>query len=408
VVARASIIALALTFVAATGVGAQSPGATGASPGAGWQATDLRSVDIDDIRLISMSPDGSLIVGARPAMNYFRGQLCVYRVDTLRQQACADLSGLDAGIRLEDVAWSPDGSMIAFSERSFITFKDGDLWLMDTATGGVTNLDDDGFSGNLPLLNRDVQPGTITVPVSPTFTPDGQAVTFSRSLIVDGERAGNEIATVPVAGGEPERLLVVDDEQMGVVYFGIRWAPAGDVLYYSVHPIDPNDLRTGIWAVDADGSGAHKVIGPPDDESGGPAMLQVSAEGDRLLVFYPRIMGSYAGGRDAYALVDPVSGTEERLSAPQTTEPAVAFVSLASLSPDGTGLLEVLRLTNPDNQVLVRDLATGAETPVVPEGLAVAGPIEYGLVPTWAPDGTVFITGGGALGQGTLLTILPG
>jgi Tol biopolymer transport system component len=337
-------------------------------------------------------------------MSYPRGELCVYRVDTLAQQACADLSVLEAGIRLEDVTWSPDGSMIAFSERTFTTFQDGDLWLMDTATGTLANLDDDGFSGNLPVVRPNPDEALITAPVSPTFTPDGTAVTFSRSLFVDGQRAGNEIATVPVTGGEPERLVLVDDEQIGMVYFGIRWAPEGNVLYYSVHPADQDDARTGIWAVNADGTDAHLVAGPPDAESGGPALLQVSAQGDRLLAYYPRVMGSYVG-RDAYALIDPVTGTQQRLIAPHTTKPSVEFILLASLSPDGSGVLEVVRNTSPNNQVLVRDLATGLETAVVPEGLAVAGPIEYGLIPTWAPDGTVFVTGGGALGEGTLLNV---
>jgi dipeptidyl aminopeptidase/acylaminoacyl peptidase len=400
VVARASIVVLTLVLAVATA-------AAGQSPGPDWRATDLRPVEIEDVRLISMSPEGSLLVAARPAMGFLRGELCVYRVDTLREQACADLSLLEAGIRLEDVTWSPDGSMIAFGERTFLTFQDGDLWLMDTATGELTNLDDDGFSGTLPLLEPDPDEGLITVPVSPTFTPDGSAVTFSRSLVVDGQGSGNEIATVPVTGGEPERLLLVDAEQLGVVYAGIRWAPAGDVLFYSYHPYDLDDPRAGVWSVNADGSANHQVTGAADPESGGPAVLQVSAEGDRLLAYYPRVIRS-RGPKDAYALVDLATGTEERLVAPHASERPVEFVTLASLSPDGTGVLEVIRGSDPDNQVLVRDVVTGELTSVVPEGLAVAGPIEYGLIPTWAPDGRVFITGAGALSQGTLLTIEKG
>jgi hypothetical protein len=116
-------------------------------------------------------------------------------------------------------------------------------------------------------------------------------------------------------------------------------------------------------------------------------------------------MARFGGLRDGYALVDPMTGTQTRLVPPDAVDSEAAFLSLASLSPDGSGVLEVVRNISPEMQVFVRDLATGVDEPVVPGGLAVAGPTEYGLIPTWAPDGTVFITGGGALSQGTLLTI---
>jgi hypothetical protein len=55
--------------------------------------------------------------------------------------------------------------------------------------------------------------------------------------------------------------------------------------------------------------------------------------------------------------------------------------------------------------VRIRDVATGAVTPLIPDGLPSAGPTEYGIMPTWATNGTVLITGGGDLSRATLLTL---
>jgi hypothetical protein len=78
---------------------------------------------------------------------------------------------------------------------------------------------------------------------------------------------------------------------------------------------------------------------------------------------------------------------------------------MATFSPDGTMLLEVTTRTSPDHQVLVRDLATGEVSTLIEEGLESAGPPQYGVMPTWAANGSVLITGGGDLSRATLLTL---
>src|SRR5262249_37810201 len=83
-----------------------------------------RAIELPDTRIISLSPDGRWLVAAKPATGYQRGQLCVYDVETLAQRACGDLSGLDSGLRVEDVVWSPDSSRLAFAEEAFKVLKD--------------------------------------------------------------------------------------------------------------------------------------------------------------------------------------------------------------------------------------------------------------------------------------------
>jgi dipeptidyl aminopeptidase/acylaminoacyl peptidase len=112
---------------------------------------DQRTIKLPDTRIISMSPDGRRIAGAQPVIGCQRGRLCVFAVTTLAQQSCVDLSPLEAGLRIEDVTWSPDGTRLAFAEDTFRVLRDGDLWVMDVATGALTNVDDDGFGGRVDL-----------------------------------------------------------------------------------------------------------------------------------------------------------------------------------------------------------------------------------------------------------------
>ena len=248
-----------------------------------------RHIQIPDTRILSMSPDGRLIAAVRPAVGYRRGGLCTFDVETLAEVACASLEPLEAGLRLESVAWSPDSTHLALAEEAFTFLKDGDLWLMDGETGALTNLDDDGYSGT--LFGSDVGAGTITVPTTPTFTPDGSAVTYSRSTFRDGQRAGNDIATVPITGGPATHLVQVSATEPGLAYFGMRWTPdGGDPLLLGQRRV-PESAINGIWAVEADGTGQRFVAGTTDTDVGEPAITQVSSDGDRLLAWYPRAEG---------------------------------------------------------------------------------------------------------------------
>lgn len=114
---------------------------------------EQRAVAIPAARIISLSPDGNSLVAAKPATGYQHGQLCTYDVATLAERARADLSVLDAGLRIEDVDWSPDSSKIVFAEEAFLVLKDGAPWIRDDATGKLRDLTDDGVRGPLPLLN---------------------------------------------------------------------------------------------------------------------------------------------------------------------------------------------------------------------------------------------------------------
>lgn len=364
------------------------------SPSPGPMLAELRMVEIDGARIVSLSPDGRWIAAARPATRPHEA-LCVYAVDTLEERSCSDTGTRSAGVRPEEVAWSPDGTRLVFSEEIARTYSDGDLWLMDAATGELRNLDDDGFTGGVLTRGEATPDTTVTLPRSPAFSSDGQRVAFSRSLLVDGVPAGNDIAVVPVEGGAPERLARVAEDGDVLVASGVGWAPDDGTLYYSVRGTSGR-TGDGLWAVDTS-TGATRLVARAMSEDGGPlTLVSVSPAGDLLLAMDPeRYARTYSG--PVLALVDPRTGSAEPLL-PPVGDPAHAIVLPAAFSPDGSSLLLVSRMVDPDFQLHVLDLDSGRVGPLVPSGLPIVPALD---APTWSAAGTILIRAGAGEREGS-------
>jgi len=394
----ASALAGLLVASSATAQEAASPPLTDVP-----RLVDQRTIVPEDARIISMSPDGRSIAAVRPAIGYQRGALCVVDLETLLDRACADLSVLPAGLRLQDVTWSPDSSRLAFAEQGFLTFVDGDLWVMDAATGALTNVDDDGWEGDIPFFDGGWPEDPISLPVTPAFSPDGSTLAFSRSMFSGDGARWNVIATVPTTGGPITDLVTVDAEEAGISYLGLAWAPDGGRLYYSVHRPQRDSLGNGVWVVDADGTGARLLVGRYQGTHG-PAVLAVAGDGATLLLEDPEAAGSYAGQLPAFATADAASGVPEPLLPVDPGAPKGTYVSWAGFSPDGRWVLTLDRL-GPPTRVRVRAVGASTDVELVPGGIEHAGPVDRGLPMTWSENGTALLTGSGRFDTATLLTI---
>lgn len=363
-------------------------------PASEMSLIDAHVVNVHDAKIVAMSPDGRSVAVARQTAEAPAGQLCVLNLDSLDEVACADLAQLQAGLRIDDVTWSPDSRSLAFTERALEVFMDGDLWLMDAASGELTNLLDDGFEGPLPIMQREPSAGTITIPANPTFSPDGTTLAFSRSLIIDGAMAGNDVVTLSVDDGDPVRLWVIDPRLIGVAYMGMGWAPNGEQLYVSVSDPGGRDERDGIWVVDATGGEGRQLVGRYQPGGSALALLAVAADGQHLLAYDPALSGRQADGVPALALIDTRTGSATPLLGAGETNAQKRPARWAGFSPDGGTLVTLVNAA--DAGTLTVWEADGAQEyplslPAELARLAAAGPAVHRSAGTWSPGGRALL-----------------
>ncbi len=345
--------------------------------------------DLTDRRMLTYSPDGTMLAVLKRVSDE-PDQLCIIEMATRDEKVCGDLRDLRSSVREEDVVWSPDSSKLAFGEQSFRTFVDGDLWVMDAQTGEVTNVADDGYDGKVPLGEK--TGASFSIDLLPAWWPDSSGLAFSRSPYHDGGFAGNQIAEVALDGSGPKMLLPVTIDEPGVVYFGMRYAADGKHLFFTVSHADPENAQNGLWVVDSDGKNPRQVIGN-DPDLGPPVVVGVTPSGDKALVFYIQAAMQYAGSGSFFAVVDTETGDTTPVEVGLPDQNDQAFVSMATLSPDGTKLLTVTRGTDPDGIVAVRDV-DGGEVEQIGEPIADVGFSIMNSGVEWATNGTVLVPGG--------------
>ena len=330
-----------------------------ANNGDGPRVIEQRLIALpDNPRILSLSPDGRRF--ATIAVDDAQS-LCVHDAVTLIEERCL---GEDFGmLSQETIVWSPDGTRLAFTENSPVTFNDSDFRVWDISTGELTNLTDDRFEGGLPIFENDRSPGMAPVhaDILPAWSPDGHTLAFVRSSIDAAGLRGTGIYRVAAAGGEPELVLRVSLEEPLMVYFNLFWS-VNSHLIYTVGHADQDHPDNGIWRVGADGSDPRQLVGTEDPERGYPVVQRVSPRGDRAVGVYLAELGSGRGRGSSFVLVDLATGAVEPIEVPGSTDPDIAAPTNVGFSPDGGSLLLGTRFTDPDQQVLIRSVDDGSET----------------------------------------------
>lgn len=243
------------------------------------------------------------------------------------------------------MAWSPDGSMLAFTDVRANGLNG--LFVLDLATRDILDLSED--------LNH---------PDDPAWSPDGRRIAFGGA---DGEH-GYEIYVTASDGTNRIRVTDYPDDGVSGAHMP-AWSPDGEriAFRFDLYHAATKTESHGIGIVGASGGNAVTITDGPDEV---PAW---SPDGTTV-AFVRRNLDGTSSLRTVTA-----DGREEHvLSRAGVT---VASMAASTWSPDGTRILYSYRDLETSNLgAAVTDVSTGMEHLIIED--AFVG------MPMWAPDGT--------------------
>lgn len=177
--------------------------------------------------------------------------------------------------------------------------------------------------------------------VAPSFSPDG-----TRLAYISNASGAPQVWVAPAAGGEAVQTTKLADPVQGVA-----WSPSGDWLAYAVAP--GGGLNVQVYVAKADGSEAKMVT------AGGAVNNRLygwSHDGRWLGIGTNRLNPTEM---DAF-LIDPATGESRAVGAGKGLD------TIADVSADGRFAVISRLVSRGDNNLILVDLASGAETLLTP------------------------------------------
>jgi hypothetical protein len=383
--------------------------ATSASDVSSLQVVSQRTVHLPDYKgaFVSMSPDGRWLAAA------FRGTtLCILSAVDLSEQSCIEDNPSHPYHSEQPLAWSPDSSQIAFTENSFKALDDSDVWIMDVATGKLTDLTDDGITGQTSQGTPWSEAEPVAHDVFPAWSPDGQWLYFVRNIGL-GPSQRTDIYRVSATGGSPDHLVTLSTIRAYLVNEGGIFPTAdGKQIFFSEDSFDSVPFD-GVWSVQVDGSDLRQILGTTDPTLGSPILTQITTSGGWGLVMFTRGSRKVSDPteKSPFGLVNLHTGVLEAVQPtdPETAAPIGVLPTrnmIATLSSNEDAIL--YSWASPQDplwhRLILRDLSTGREH-VVTEDFPPTDTDQdtwtNGL--SWASNQSVFATQGHATGLITQL-----
>jgi hypothetical protein len=155
--------------------------------------------------LAALSPDGAYIAYYKDVGSGSdrKGQICVYTFSNAAK-SCSDLTRDRFAGYPYQLQWSPDSSMITFTENPAELGNESDIWLFRVSDGSFTNLTDDGITQGWRDAQR-LDPGKqIMLDYLPAWNAADGMIYFWRGTPIEYLKFNMGLHRIAPAGGEPE------------------------------------------------------------------------------------------------------------------------------------------------------------------------------------------------------------
>ncbi|MFN8378841.1 MAG: hypothetical protein U0452_09235 [Anaerolineae bacterium] len=357
--------------------------------------SQYRVLDVQELDLYAapantaahLAPDGTRFA-------HFDGEnVCFYQRDgeSWAEDRCFALDTDAFRGTPEEVNWSPDGHYLTAPtfRQALMFFEETDIQVLDSRTGKVMNLTDDGVEGG--LLSESNWGDLDMAPV----WLDDNTLRFIRYAPASNRAADASIiqslsgAVFQVdlssggAAGDAEQVMELPGTG-GLTSYFLALDPASGRMAINVDDMDNSPVTDSLWQ---SGAGGEPFDPLASMGTVGPRYLGYSANGEWLMAIQPDPVGGGAG----IALVDTVTGkvTSPDLASEEFVEP---HLMVAGWAPTGDALAYTVRdAGNPDASGLYLAPAPGEKGYLVLPGEFYGTTCCMGAPIRWASNDVIMV-----------------
>lgn len=196
-----------------------------ASDGSPTPVAGLSPIDVGDVKLLSISPNGSTLLGREG------DSLVFLDANSFEVIAQSDISDVASQIDEESFTWSPDGSMVAFSLLTWVQFIDSDIFTIEVETGTLVNITDEDGDGEPDSLLNIENADDLLLDLYPLWLDDERLMFYRyRGPIKSEKDDASTLVTATLDGSDIEPWANLTQNNINTVYAPLHILSDGSVL----------------------------------------------------------------------------------------------------------------------------------------------------------------------------------